>query len=81
MLVRDIAHVGMPVKGQGVVLAETKELDWSLNHLAQPAVWPAAALCLEGRQQFGIALIALGCIKHGSQEALRSPLRSCGMQI
>src|SRR5258706_9200866 len=70
VFVRDIAYVGMPVKRQCVVLTEAKKVDGPLDDLAQPAFRPTAALGLEDREQFGMALITLGAIKYGTKEPL-----------
>src|SRR5215472_11189577 len=51
VLVRDIAHVSLPVKRQRVVFAETKKVNRPLDHLAQAAVWSTATLGLEDREQ------------------------------
>src|SRR5436305_5057959 len=53
MLMRDVAYVGMPMKGQRVVFTEAKKVDRSLNDLAQTAVWPTATLGLKHGEQFG----------------------------
>jgi len=68
VLVSDIADVGMPMKWQRVMLTETKKVDRPLNDLAQTAIWTPATFGLEDGEQFWVALVALGGIKHGAQE-------------
>src|SRR5437763_10659389 len=81
VLVRDVSDVGMPMKRERVVLTQTKKVDGSLDHLAQPAIRTAAALRLERGEQFGIDRVSFGYVEHGVQKALRSPIRGWGMQI
>ena len=69
------------MKRERVVLTQTKKVDGSLDHLAQSAIRSAPALRLERSEQFGITLVALGCIEHGLQKALRCALGGRGMQI
>src|SRR6266480_6075700 len=68
VFVSNIADIGVPVKRQRVVLTETKKVDWPLNDLAQTAIWATATFGLEDGEQFGVALVALSGIKHGSEE-------------
>src|SRR2546426_10155509 len=44
VLVGDVAHVGVPEKRKGVVLAQRVEGDGTIDHLADLAVWAAFAL-------------------------------------
>jgi hypothetical protein len=54
-----------------VVLAERKEADWPLNHLAEAAVRPATTLGLEDGHELGIAVVAGGRVEHGTQKSVR----------
>ena len=70
VLMRDVAHVGMSVKRERMVLTERKEVDRPLNHLAQTAVRPTPAFGLERREQFRVALITFGRVIQGADIAL-----------
>src|SRR6266487_855185 len=81
VLMCDIAHVGMTMKRQRMVLTERKKVDRSLNHLAQTTVRPTPTFGLERREQFEVALIAFGRIKQGADIALWRLARGRGVQV
>ncbi len=81
VLMRDVAHVGMSVKRQRMVLTERKEVDRPLNHLAQTTVRPTPAFGLERREQFRVALIAFGRVKQGADIALWRLAGGRGVQV
>src|SRR6266566_9186502 len=81
VLMRDVAQVGMPVKRERMMLTERKKVDGSLNNLAQTTVRSTTTFGLERREQFGVALIAFGRIKQGTDIALWRLARGRGVQV
>src|SRR5256885_10159924 len=81
VLMRDVAHVGMSVKRERMMLTERKKVDRSLNYLAQTTVRPTPTFGLECREQFVVALIAFGRIKQGADIALWRLACSRGIQV
>src|SRR5512140_835164 len=59
VFVGDVTDVRITEEGQGMMLAQGKEADWTFDHLAQMAVWFAAAFGLEGFDQLRIPVVAL----------------------
>jgi len=74
VLVGDVAHVGVPEKRKGVVLAQRVEGDGTIDHLADLAVWAAFALGRESRDELGVALVPLRRIEHCAQVPIWGPV-------
>jgi hypothetical protein len=81
VLVGDVRYVGMPMKWEGMMLAQAKKVDRSLHYLAQPAVRATTTFSIKHREQLGITIITLGGIEQGPKKALRCPQGSWGAQI
>src|SRR5713226_10046852 len=68
LLVSDVADVCVPVERERVMLAEREEFDGAFDRLRNAAVRAAAAFGRKGREQLGVALIPIGCVKERTYE-------------
>jgi hypothetical protein len=70
VVVRDVAHVGVPEERQRVVLAERMEGNRPFDDLARLAIRTTRALGGKGGDQLLVALVAGGGVEHRAQETL-----------
>jgi hypothetical protein len=80
-LVGHVAHPRLAHERQGVVLAQGEEGDRPLDHLGQVTVAVAMALGREGGQQLGVAVVPVGRVVEGAQEALRGRVRPRRVEV